>query len=167
LTFSTEMYRVALDFASKEQTRYYLQGVYVQRHPKDGVLLVSTDGHRMICIHDQNGFADEPGAITISLDNWEIEKNKGGFTSNTGDSRIGGTFPDWRRIVPELDLKSTENCYAGGAFNTRYVASFAKAGEMLAAIDADSVVPSCGLFPTTREIPPFSFGQVSQSRSAC
>jgi hypothetical protein len=63
LTFSTEMYRVALDFASKEQTRYYLQGVYVQRHPKEGVLLVSTDGHRMICIHDQNGFVDEPGAI--------------------------------------------------------------------------------------------------------
>lgn len=78
LTFSTGLYRVAIEFASYEATRYYLGGVYVQRRCQ-GVLLTATDGHRMIVIHDANGFADEAGVI-IKLDRWQLDKGKGGVS---------------------------------------------------------------------------------------
>ena len=42
-------------FASTEQTRYYLCGVLVEPHPDGGVLLVATDGHRMVAIRDDEG----------------------------------------------------------------------------------------------------------------
>jgi DNA polymerase III sliding clamp (beta) subunit (PCNA family) len=34
-------------FVSDEQTRLYLNGVCIQKHPKSGVLLIATDGHRL------------------------------------------------------------------------------------------------------------------------
>ena len=42
-------------FASTEETRYYLNGVLVEPHPDGGVLLVATDGHRMVAIRDEEG----------------------------------------------------------------------------------------------------------------
>ena len=42
-------------FVSTEEARYYLTGIYIERHPVKGVVMVATDGHRMAVIHDENG----------------------------------------------------------------------------------------------------------------
>ena len=42
-------------FISREETRYYLNGIHVEPHHKKGVLLIACDGHRMSIIHDADG----------------------------------------------------------------------------------------------------------------
>lgn len=47
-------------FRSKEETRYYLNGVYIEPHPDGGVIMVATNGHQMAVIHDESGEANAP-----------------------------------------------------------------------------------------------------------
>lgn len=47
-------------FVSKEETRYYLNGVLIEPAPQGGVFLVATDGHRLVCFHDPEGMTDAP-----------------------------------------------------------------------------------------------------------
>ena len=47
-------------FRSKEETRYYLNGVYIEPHPDGGVIMVATNGHQMAVIRDENGEANAP-----------------------------------------------------------------------------------------------------------
>ena len=53
-------YAAALEgFISKEEKRYYLNGIYVHPHPEGkGVLLVATDGHKLAVIRDEDGEAN-------------------------------------------------------------------------------------------------------------
>lgn len=41
-------------FVCTEETRYYLSGIYIERHPVSGVTMVATDGRRMAIIHDKD-----------------------------------------------------------------------------------------------------------------
>lgn len=45
-------------FAAKNDARFYLEGVHIERHPECGVILVGTDGHAMAAIHDPSGWID-------------------------------------------------------------------------------------------------------------
>lgn len=63
---NADLFRLAYAFVSKEETRYYLQGVLVEPHPCGGVNLVSTDGHRMIVIYDKDGRADSSQIVKLS-----------------------------------------------------------------------------------------------------
>ena len=47
--------RLAMGFASTEQTRYYLNGIHIEPHPIQGVFVVATDGHVMGVFHDETG----------------------------------------------------------------------------------------------------------------
>jgi hypothetical protein len=113
---------------SKEETRYYLQGVLVERQP-DGVRLVATDGHVLLRT-DAEGFAPaEP--IILSIDTMEKAfKVKGKNPWVYGDTETGivqvvdydpseenqvrlgvceftvidGTFPDYTRVIPKGEL---------------------------------------------------------------
>lgn len=49
----------------KEETRYYLTGVRIEPHHEKGALLVATDGHRLICIHDVEGECTAPAIIKL------------------------------------------------------------------------------------------------------
>ncbi|MBN49948.1 MAG: hypothetical protein CMN85_10435 [Spongiibacteraceae bacterium] len=49
----------AMVIAAKDDIRYYLNGVCIEPAPDGGILLVSTDGHRLLVIHDPDGFASE------------------------------------------------------------------------------------------------------------
>lgn len=44
--------------ASKEETRYYLCGVYIQPHKDGGLVLVATDGHIIVVVRDYQGYAE-------------------------------------------------------------------------------------------------------------
>jgi len=140
---------------SKEETRYYLQGVYVETR-ENGVRLVATNGHILLRT-DSEGFAPaEP--IILSTDTMEKAfkaKCKGNFVpwiygdTETGIiqvvaapddgnmdeemmrlgvcefSVIDGTFPDYTRVIPER--KSGFEC---AQFEPTLIALLHKAGSV-------------------------------------
>jgi hypothetical protein len=65
IRFNANLFRIAMQCASKEETRYYLRGVYVQPHHVKGVTMVATDGHKLIVLHDESGSADESAIINL------------------------------------------------------------------------------------------------------
>lgn len=62
---TAERFALAYEAVSMEETRYYLNGVFVQPHHEKGAILVSTDGHRMIVIHDQQAEVSESAIVTL------------------------------------------------------------------------------------------------------
>ena len=124
-TFQAEQSQVGriLDLAgfamSTEETRYYLQGIYL--HSIDGNIRgVSTDGHRLAQV-DSDIQADFPGVIVPRKSVALIAKllDDGNATVSVSETKfridlghtvvvtkvIDGTFPDYSRIVPR-DHKS-------------------------------------------------------------
>jgi hypothetical protein len=126
------LFRIATSCQSKEAARFYLQGVFVEPHGVKGVTLTSTDGHRLVSIYDENGFADEKAIISLSpaaLKECKATKHSkrilvvdganasvydydgiGGDGKPLGDivavspkCKVDGVFPDWRRVVPKIE----------------------------------------------------------------
>lgn len=117
---------------STEETRFYLNGIHL--HRRDGELIgVATDGHRL----GRFGIAAPPGAegatieagiilpavaarfvrrrsegdVAVALSDQRIRFAWGGTTVYS--RLIEGTFPDYRRVVPEpgeitLDIESAD-----------------------------------------------------------
>jgi DNA polymerase-3 subunit beta len=130
--------------ASKEEARYYLNGVYIT---SDGEALVSvaTDGHRLAAFRhtiDQDAPLAPFGVIVplaiiagIKLNKvgtiatlahveglkWSIAHNGQSITFDAVD----GTFPDWRRVVPK------EASGEVAQFNPSYIGDFAKIAKIL------------------------------------
>lgn len=101
--------------ASTEETRYYLQGVYL--HPSDGrTVAVATNGHQLAMVSSDTAH-DFPGVIIPRKTVGEVSK---GFTSDEIEVSISetkirfatpdftivskvidGTFPDYTRVIPK------------------------------------------------------------------
>lgn len=105
-------------FISGDETRYYLNGVCL-----DGDVAVSTDGHRLAC-HPLGFDASPLGRMIVPrktvavLRNLPAPKAMRRATSKAGvrfrmdgltltSKTIDGTYPDWRRIIPNRDGAST------------------------------------------------------------
>jgi len=153
-TVNANLLRIASMFISTEVTRYYLQGVLIQRHQLKGVNLVATDGHRMIVIWDENGHTSLDDVI-VRLDKATLAACKpvkgehldriaridgdGVLSVLSGDEKpvpvsisyqaiIDGTFPHWQRVVPNMARE------AGiPTFNPKYVTDFCKVATELCA----------------------------------
>lgn len=135
----------AAEFASQEETRYYLNGVYVEP-AQEGVVAVATDGHRLIVVHDPSGRIERPAILRAERSVWAKCRTKWGGTIAADGlgarsashpilakliptkgsiesvilDEIDGTFPEWRKIMP-VDFP------AGGvlpAFQSRYLGAF-------------------------------------------
>lgn len=63
---SADLFRRTMMAQSTEETRYYLNGVRIEPCPEGGVLLIATDGHRLLVFRDADGFISG-GSATISL----------------------------------------------------------------------------------------------------
>lgn len=120
---SADLYRIAFRFSSTEQTRYYLQGVYVERcQTNGGVQLVATNGHQMFVAYDPTGYTDENKVIRltdaamkecksrdlgrrISIEGKiaYIEDAQATRLAISQDCIVDGTFPDWLRVVPKFN----------------------------------------------------------------
>ena len=102
---------------STEETRYYLNGVYLHNHG-DMVRAVATDGHRLARI-DSDISCDIPGvivprravddlcklfkgsdAVSVGISDTKIRAQGDGMTLVT--KVIDGTFPDYSRVIPAL-----------------------------------------------------------------
>ena len=164
-TVPVDMIKAALLSVSKEQTRYYLGGVLMQR--REGVLrIVSTDGHRMFigAVNLDDGRQYDFDAI---LPTAEVKKALTGLTRKddfvqmhmkmTGESAetahfaiklngveitpIDGTFPTYERIVP------TETSGQAADFDPRYYADLGKAAKLLSNSETAMSIAQNGLDP--------------------
>ena len=115
--------------------RPHLKGVHVEPHPSGkGVLMVATDGHILVVLHDKNGHAARPAILTM---NWRASELKakrsegyktlhiqslveksGAIASGIikirdthlevdtiGVNEMNYTFPNWRRVIPSDNSK--------------------------------------------------------------
>ena len=73
-SFSAELFRTVYRAASKEKTRYYLNGVFVTHAPGDqpGVVIVATDGHKMLVAYDPNGSAPKGEGIILQTEGHKV-----------------------------------------------------------------------------------------------
>jgi hypothetical protein len=118
---------------STEATRYYLNGVCIQPHPRgEGVTLTATDGHCLLTAHDPKADpATLPAAgviVNLGKDGLKAARKGQALTIDpaTGEARIDGawrsaastivdgSFPDWRRILPQGEMIAT-----GAAFDVK------------------------------------------------
>jgi hypothetical protein len=156
---SARMFYAALSFVSTEETRYYLNGVAIEPHPEKGALLVATDGHRMIVLHDEAGYAgrkvilpadkalvdalkratkdgdirlliDKEGVVSLPRADYRAEKNR----------LIDGTFPDWPRVAAPVRRALAAGKRANPAFNPALIASFMKVCERLGMKDHNPAI---------------------------
>jgi len=114
---------------STEETRFYLNGIYVHAHKEGGgkgeMRAVATDGHRLarFQIELPDGAADMPGAIVprktigelrrllddmdgaieVSLSDTKIQFTTDGVELTS--KLIDGTFPDYQRVIPSANDK--------------------------------------------------------------
>ena len=116
---------------STEETRYYLNGIYLHATKSDGVAVlraVATDGHRLARVELPlpKGAASMPGIIVPRKAVQEvrklIEETEGDITISLSDAKIkfafdnvsltskliDGTFPDYERVIPTGNDKVLE-----------------------------------------------------------
>ncbi|MCH7703600.1 MAG: DNA polymerase III subunit beta [Planctomycetes bacterium] len=116
---------------STEETRYYLNGIYLHATARDGIPVlraVATDGHRLarFDVPLPDGAADIPGVIVPRkmVNEWRklIDETDSDIEIGLSDAKIAlafddtmltsklidGTFPDYQRVVPEGNEKILE-----------------------------------------------------------
>lgn len=183
------LFRAANEFTSNEDTRYYLQGVYVQPHPKTGVLLVAADGHRLICIHDETGQCSAPAIVIVegrAFAGVKIDKKnptdrprlkldaEGHAVVATyrvmEPSVIDGTYPDYPRILVPMVKALQAAVFAPASFNHEYLVGFHRVADMIAGaskairlISTAESDPALVLF----EGAPHAFGVLMPMRTTC
>lgn len=132
-------------FISKEETRYYLNGFFVQKHPREGVFFLAAGDHLLGVFHDETGECKVPGIVKLSKttiaaceddDEGKLTLALDGDTATVYDCRepdtrkvvaaqesvvIDGTFPDWRRVIPLMP-----NQFGPATFNFEFVKRFQK-----------------------------------------
>jgi len=156
LTFDLRPLMAAAVCAGTEETRYYLNGVYLEVTPFH-MVFVGTDGHRLAALRTFVQWDKEPDAhdFNIIIPLSVIKKIKypkrdpkaclkkitlpdggeGYLIKRLGEpdadgitfSPLEATYPDWRRVVP------SEASNSGGIeiqFNPRYLHEFLKIGKI-------------------------------------
>lgn len=145
LKFNTNLFRIASMCQSRDKTRFYLAGVYIEPHPVAGVTLTATDGHQLVCIHDADGEATESAIISLK-DIVKRPTRSGVVLIDTGDSkatlmqesipvameydvRVDGSFPDYRAILKSITSGESDDAPVLAA---TFVANMASIGIELA-----------------------------------
>lgn len=67
ISFSPQYLPILAAFMAKQDIRYYLNGVLVEKAPQGGVFLVATDGHQLIAIHDKDGSIEGQTQAVLSI----------------------------------------------------------------------------------------------------
>ena len=135
--------KAALVCAAKADVRYYLNGVLLERTPNGDLHYVSTDGHRLFAgvqHADWRTAKEQHGLFTMIIPRDTIEQAVKGKSStdmidlrpvsgrfwvlgNVQFTPVEGKFPDWRRVIPNLDGKTE----SPAMFNWAYINDAEKA----------------------------------------
>ena len=117
LKVDAELFGMAYRFVAQDETRYYLNGVYIKPHPAGGVMMVATNGRIMGITYDREGEINGSPVIMPVPDYVRNNLDRGGTVIIEGDvgkvldrnentaalfefAPIDGVFPDWRRLFP-------------------------------------------------------------------
>lgn len=149
--FNAVIFAAARRFADKHDCRESIRGVHVEASPDGGILLVATDGHRLVCMHDLGGSIDPSFGRTFSIPNIrlpcvsrrryyeartarvmtspstfpkamiEILDEDSVMIGSVLVSLITSDFPDWRAVVPD-SIGIME--MHGAPYNPQYVIDF-------------------------------------------
>lgn len=129
--------------------RVALQCVFIQPHPKGGAVMVATDGHRLVVLHDAKGQCARPCQITVdkgfaralkAAKSTDVVAVSGaglptipGLFAGSGPalSPAGFSFPEYRRLIGLLLDLLKEKARGPASFNGRYLAEAAKIGQRL------------------------------------
>ena len=155
MQFNADLYRIAAAFVAKEETRYYLHGVFIEPCKSGGVQMTATDGTRLFCVRDEFGQADQSGIVRLSPEAMKLCRSKANTATRvriegqdatierqvettedwqpiglSGKVFIVGIFPDYRRIVPTRIKRGATNP-GHSWFAGRLAASFADAAMEL------------------------------------
>jgi len=159
ITLNTMLLKAANMVAGKEETRPYLQGVFLEITP-DHVIYVAADGHRLVAFREDAQWLEgaDPKEINVIIPYWAVsalkptakcykaifeEKGEGNFSMTHVKSGNGVTtsfpsikseYPNWRSVVPH------ETSGELAQFNADYLASFRKIGRLLGASGAEPPV---------------------------
>lgn len=144
LVLSRNKLKACLVCAAKADTRYYLNGVYLEKTP-DGMLhYVSTDGHRLFAgrVQKPHWAGREPdGLWSMIIPRDVVERvTKGRHSTDAIELKpygaksytledviftpVEGKFPDWRRVIPRIDAAREES---HAMFNWSYLTDADKA----------------------------------------
>ncbi|WP_434939180.1 hypothetical protein ACRWQN_17700 [Shewanella sp. HL-SH8] len=77
ILFNNQYLEMLYEFMAKGDIRYYLNGFHIKPHSEQGVVLTATDGHRLVTIHDKDGFSDGEFIFPISKGLLSASKKKG------------------------------------------------------------------------------------------
>lgn len=117
----SRMFNLTKFAMSTEETRYYLNGVYVHADDDRNIIAVSTDGHRLAKVTQSADVAfpgvivprktvmeivkaSDIGEIAISVSQTKIKLDFGGTVIVS--KVIDGTFPDYTRVIPVSNNKT-------------------------------------------------------------
>lgn len=146
-------FRAAAECQPTEETRYYLNGVFIAPHPEKGVLLTATDGHRLMTLYDASGkcptakickidpkaidaraYASMRKAMPEEIPQIRIDDD-GIVTVGTYRSLkscfVDGVYPDWAAVVRPVLARAKEAKYCPASYNQKYVSAFGKIATML------------------------------------
>lgn len=118
LEFNADLFRIAYLNVSTDATRYYLQGVLIEpaTRGRPGALMVATDGHSMLVIHDESALNVPERGVILTLG----VKNKPGklFTSGSkGTNRVSwnGELATVSRLLSAAETGHNPSCETLGA----------------------------------------------------
>lgn len=141
-TINLRILGAAVAFASKDETRYYLNGVCLEIDARS-VTYIGTDGHRMIAYREEKQDIGAPDNLllgtfiipTAHCKPHKLDKGDSGEAKIFGAGRltiahdfcdvtflpIDGVYPDWRKTVPQVPVSG-----APGQFNLDLLQAFKK-----------------------------------------
>lgn len=151
--------KIAAPFMARDDVRYYLCGINIRPLEDDTVMIVATDGHRYVVIHDQNGYAEKEVIVTVKKDSlkscsakstFDLMSNGSAFINDEngmplfvqpGNSLIEADFPRIENVASTIGY--TEGI--SGAINPSYLKDALTIGHHFGDIrfftkDADSAL---------------------------
>lgn len=140
--FDAKLFAAVAYAMSHEETRYYLNGVYLE-----GNLAVATNGHLLTVAYDDAALIEEPGIYPVSkashsaaksipstqvrIDGGilEVVDKRGTPLAVQRSKPIDGTFPEWPRVIPRGDMKRSPYEFSNQVLETVLQTTYALRGR--------------------------------------
>ena len=151
--------KIAAPFMAHDDIRYYLNGINIRPLEDGTAMIVATDGHRYVVIHDQNGYAESEIICAVKKDALKSCNSKSTFdVMSNGNALVNDeagvpTFIQPGNSLIEADFPRIENVAStlgysegiSGAINPTYLKDALAVGQHFGSIrfftkDADSAL---------------------------
>jgi DNA polymerase III sliding clamp (beta) subunit (PCNA family) len=127
--------KIAYPFMAKDDIRFYLNGLNIRPLEDGSTMIVATDGHRYLVVHDQAGFAEKEIIVSIKKDCLKCASSKSTFDVMSsgsafindehgmplfvqpGSSLVEGDFPRIENVVSAIGYSEG----ISGAINPAYL----------------------------------------------